>query len=286
VGPSRSRSLRLLFASGLSVLSLVLPSGALVQPAQGATVRDLLPDLRMATPRSIQLQMAATESGPNRRLLRFSGIIVNTGEGPLVVKGSRACSTSACPTMTTRQRIRRTNGIWRVVTSAAVAKFDVGDGHRHWHVLGVERYELFQVDPPPEAPGPVQGAKVGFCFFDTTAWNLSLPRAPRTPVYRVAGCGSPSSTSLTMGLSVGWGDLYRWSIARQWIDTTDLPLGRYLLCSTANPAGEWRESNVGNNQSWGLVELYQDEAGVDKVRLLASNRANCASQLPPEPPPA
>ncbi len=279
---SRSRSWRILLAGGLSTLMLSLPHGALVPTTDGAGVRNLLPDLRMAKPRSLRIQMATTEDGENRRLLRFSGIIINLGEGPLVVKGSRACATSACPSMTTLQRIKRTDGTWRKVASVATAEYDVGDGHSHWHVLNVERYELHQIDPPPAAPEPLRGAKVGFCFFDTQAWKLSLPRAPQSPVYHVSGCGSPGSTRLKMGVSVGWADVYPWSIARQWIDTTDLPLGRYLLCNIADPDNEWRETDNTNNESWALIELYQ-EAGVDKVRPLSTGRSSCAAQLPPPP---
>jgi hypothetical protein len=279
VAHTRSRGLRLVVACGLSVIVLALPQGAFTPSAAAATVRDLLPDLRMAKPRSIRIQMAATDDGPDRRLLRFSGIILNLGEGPFVVKGTRACATDACPTMTTRQRIKRSNGTWRRVASPAIARYDVGDGHRHWHVMEVEKYELFQLVPAPAVAGPARGAKVGFCFFDTTAWNLRLKGAPSTAVYLQSGCGKRTSTSIRMGLSVGWADVYPWSIAHQWIDTTDLPLGRYLLCSTANPAADWVEMNTANNESWGVIELYRDSTGLDRVRVLSTGRSSCAAQM-------
>jgi hypothetical protein len=56
-------------------------------------------------------------------------------------------------------------------------------------------------------------------------------------------------------------------------------LGRYLLCSTANPDGEWREKNTANNESWGVIELYQDGEGADKVRVLSTGRSSCAAKL-------
>ena len=282
MGHSRSRSWKILAACALSTLMLALPhGGALVPTTAGAGVRNLLPDMRMAKPRSIRLQFADTLDGNNRRLLRFAGIIINLGEGPLVVKGSRPCATSACPTMTTLQRIRRTDGTWRKVASTATAQFDVGDGHSHWHVLNVERYELHQIDPLPAVPGPLRGAKIGFCFFDTDRWNTSIPRASQSPVYYVSGCGSPGSTSIRMGISVGWADVYPWNIANQWIDTTDLPYGRYLLCNIADPDNEWREINDANNESWAHIELYRD-GEQDSVRPLSTGRSACAAQLPPQ----
>lgn len=239
----RSRNLRLPAAWALSLTFLGLPHPSLVAPGVAANFRDLLPDLRMVAPREIRLQVATTEEGPDRRLLPFTAIIINRGEGPFVVRAKRDCATSACPTMTTRQRIKRSDGSWRAIDSTATAEQDVGDGHRHWHVLNVERYELYQLDPPATEPTPVRGVKVGFCFFDGVAWNLSLKGAPSRRVYLESGCGTTSSTSLKRGLSVGWGDVYAWSISRQWIDTTGLPAGRYLLCSTANASGVARDEH-------------------------------------------
>ena len=71
----------------------------------------------------------------------------------------------------------------------------------------------------PAGSGTVgNGAKSGYCFMDTTAYRLSLAGAPQRSVYGGAGCGEQSSTNLSMGLSVGWGDRYGWTLSDQYVD--------------------------------------------------------------------
>jgi hypothetical protein len=264
-----------------TVVMLAAVAAAALLPSQAAAAaHDLLPDLRMARPVDLRITHETTAAGPHRRLLRFTARIVNIGEGPFIVRGHRSCATSACPLMTLVQRIRRSDGTVRVVPSVAKAKFDVGDGHNHWHVLHVERYELIPLLAGSATPR-VRSAKVGFCFFDTTPWRLSLPGAPRSQVFGRAGCGLPQSTSIRMGLSVGWADEYSWFLARQWIDTTGLPHGNYLLCETADPNHNWVESNTHDNQAWAKVRLLRTAAGVETVLVLATGKTACAGQLPP-----
>ncbi|MDQ3493512.1 MAG: lysyl oxidase family protein [Chloroflexota bacterium] len=253
----------------LAMMAVLLPAGVM---AGGPT--DLLPDLRMAKPTGIRLDFSTIQ---NKRLLRFDAIIVNVGRGPLLVKGKRDCATSDCPEMRTLQRIKQSNGTWRGVATDRPGRFDVGDGHNHWHVLKVQHYELFQLGPRAAGFGEaLAGAKTGFCFFDTSARRLSLPRAPQRRVFSEAGCGRSTSTSFRMGLSVGWGDLYGAQLPRQWIDTTGIDDGRYLLCSTANGEGDWLETDTTNNQAWAEIRLVDG----DTVEVLRTGRSACASQLP------
>ncbi len=255
----------------LAMAALLLPVGVVAGSAD-----DLLPDLRMAKPSEIRLDT----DGAGRRLLRFSALIINAGQGPLLVRGKRDCATSECPKMTTVQRIRQTDGSWRGVPTARAGKFDVGDGHNHWHVMRFQRYELFELEPPPEVPGvALRGAKTGFCFFDTSARQLDLPGAPQQRVFYEPGCGRSDSISFRMGLSVGWGDYYGWSLPRQWIDTSGIGDGRYLLCSTANAQGDWLETDTSNNQSWAEIRLVDNGAGADTVEVLRTGRSACRSQL-------
>ncbi len=261
-----------LLGMSLAMMTVLLPAGVMA-----GSPGDRLPDLRMAKPADIRLTTETTKDGPGRRLLRFSALVINVGQGPLVVKGKRDCATSACPKMRTAQRIKQADGTWRGVATDRAARLDVGDGHDHWHVMRFQSYDLFRLDPPPEAAGePLLGAKSGFCFFDTSARRLGLPGAPQRRVFDEAGCAGADSTSFRMGLSAGWGDLYNWSLPRQWIDTTGIARGRYLLCSTANATGDWLETNSANNQAWAKIRFRQD----DTVKVLRRGRSACASQLP------
>lgn len=270
----RLRRRAALLGVSLVTMSLLLPAGVVAGPSD-----DLLPDLRMAKPTGIRFTYGTTEDGANRRLLRFDAMIINVGRGPFVVRGKRDCADDGCPLMSTVQRIKQTDGTWRGVPTMQSGRYS-GDGHDHWHVMRVQRYDLFQLDPPPGAePDPIAGAKTGFCFFDTEVRRPDLPGAPRNRVFFEPGCGREASTSIRVGLSVGWGDIYPWSLPRQWIDTTGMDDGRYLLCSTANAQGDWLETNSANNQAWAEIRI----AANGSVEVLRRGRSACSSRLP-EPP--
>jgi hypothetical protein len=264
-----------------SLACLVLATGA---PASAAGPVALLPDLRMARMR--QWHLVREHSGPlsGHRLLRFMTIIANAGHGPLDIVGQRPCSSvSACPTMTTVQRIRLADGSWASRPSTAKQKYEVGDHHHHWHVIGMERMELFSLDAPPGPPGAplAAGAKFGYCFFDERPWRLGLPGAPGRPRYVEEpvrgdpGCATPSSLRTHVGLSVGWADAYPWNFAGQWIDTTGLPDGAYLVCSTVDPEDRFTEERENNNQAWTRIQI----TGM-RLRVVDDGRGACARQLP------
>jgi hypothetical protein len=248
--------------------------------------RDLLPDLRMKPPTAMRLTHQQTAAGANRRLLRFTAKMVNAGDGPFHVHGKRDCATKECPYMELSQRIWMSDGSRRSVPTTERGKFNVRDGHNHWHVMGVERYVLIPMDASPETMvETTRSAKVGFCFFDTDPSNLSRPGAPQHPVYGKAGCatGRPDALKINEGLSVGWLDLYPWDIASQWIDTTGLPNGRYLLCESADPHHAWLETRNSNNQAWSQIELWQETDGRDRITELSSGRSSCSDQIPEAP---
>nr|MBA3779932.1 hypothetical protein [Chloroflexota bacterium] len=154
---TQPRRLRRLALPVLVVQMLVLALGAMAPAGAGAIHDDRLPDLRMLTPREFHTQTYA-----GQRRLRFSTIMVNVGQGPFEVRGRRSSTSSSL--MSIRQRIYTDSGIRDRLTDA-VMKY-TGDGHDHWHVQRIARYELLR-------PGnkPLPSAKIGFCFFDTTAYD-------------------------------------------------------------------------------------------------------------------
>jgi hypothetical protein len=233
-------------------ISVVLALQLFAQPAHAA---DRLPDLGMAQLSSIFVRTTAD----GRRQLRFDTLIVNVGSGAVEVRGTRADETVADISPVT-QRIYDDGGSYRDVTTSADMYF-AGDGHNHWHVRDLVVSELRRRDNGVKVG---TGAKHGFCFFDNTAYRLSLPGAPSNVVYRSSGCGTSSSLSVTMGLSVGWGDVYRGTLADQHIDITGLSSGRYRLLATADQGGWFAESDEGNNLTW--VDLRITGT---KVKILA-----------------
>ncbi len=248
------RPIRLLASAvmGLAFLLAGLPSGQDVVAAPA----DRLPDLAMAYPTDLRI-----EKRTGSRRLRFTTMIVNLGAGPFETGSSRLAGQ---PVMGVNQRIYNTAGTFRKVDTTATARY-AGDGHDHWHVQDIAHYELYKINDTSTALR--RDAKVGFCFFDTNAYRLSLPRAPKTRKYTAAGCGKKSSLFVKNGISVGWGDKYGWSLSRQWINIRNLPSGQYYLKVTVDPLRQFHELSRRNNCRWQRIQL---SATSSVVKILAS----------------
>jgi hypothetical protein len=69
------------------------------------------------------------------------------------------------------------------------------------------------------------------------------------------------------GLSVGWGDTYRFGIADQWIDVgnTPLPDGRYVLRSVADPRNLLDEGGNESEASNGAQTCFSVAMGQVQV---------------------
>ena len=231
----------------LLVVALVLPAAA------QAALRNA--DLGMARLNNIQV----TTSGA-RKFLRFSATIVNVGVAPFELRGTRSSSSDPFSIV---QRIRDDSGGFVDVPVTVGTQF-AGDGHSHWHIVNLERYELSRLDNGNKVG---TSAKSGFCFYDTTAYRTSLAGAPSSAQYGSSGCGTTNSLSLTMGISVGWGDTYPWTLPDQYIEITGLANGHYRLTATADAEGRFQESNESNNATW--VDLSFSKQGKNtRVRIL------------------
>jgi uncharacterized repeat protein (TIGR01451 family) len=227
----------------------------------------LLPDLAMAPVTDIQIENTAD----GRRLLRFTSMIVNTGAGRFELSGTRTDSTVT--TMSVTQRIWDSNPrIYTDISTGATMQY-AGDGHNHWHVQNLESYELDRADNGVKVG---TGAKTGFCFYDTTAYNLGLPGAPQSPVF--TNCGIPSDLTIRMGLSVGWGDKYSWYLVGQYIDITGLSAGSYVLKATADASNWFAESNDANNSTFVPVQLTGG-ANSPPAAVIAASPANGPAPL-------
>jgi hypothetical protein len=242
--------IRLLASVLIGAVSVLvgLPAGQPVSAAPG----DRLPDLAMADPTELRIEVGA--SGARR--IRFTTMIVNIGAGPFETGSSRLPGESV---MGVNQRIYNADGTIRKVSTKATARY-AGDGHDHWHVQDIAHYELYAISRPDIALR--RDSKVGFCFFDTNAYRLTLPRAPRTRQYSAAGCGKRASLFVKNGISVGWGDKYGAKLALQWISITGLPAGQYFLKLTADPLRQFKEVRRGNNCKWLRIRIPKTGSAV------------------------
>jgi Lysyl oxidase len=227
----------------LAALALLLVTSGSIAPPQTAAASDRLPNLRMMHLRDFRLQWSG-----GRRLLRFTAIMANVGAGPFEVRGSRP--NTSTNTMSVIQAIGNTAGGERTISTDAVMQW-AGDGHNHWHVKDTMVYQMW----PANGGSTRRDEKVGFCFLDSIAINLSMPRAPQAPFYRESWCGTSASLRNRAGISVGWGDHYPANFAFQWIDVTGLPTGTYTVRAKVDPANDFLESSDQNNCTWARINL-------------------------------
>jgi hypothetical protein len=241
-------------------LAAMFAAGAwiLPNPPQAVALKgDKRPNLQM-----VRLHDLTIDQMNGRRLLRFTTIFVNAGRGPFELRGRRSSSSDG--TMEMAQIMYRWDGSTRRIPTPAVSRY-AGDGHDHWHVQDVVVYEMWRQGELAETR---RGAKTGFCFFDTTPWNLSLPDARRSGYYRQEWCGVRSVLRNRVGVSVGWGDRYPWNFVFQWIDITGLPGGRYKVRATVDIQDYYDESVEDDNCTYAVIDIPAPGHGnrVDVVR--------------------
>jgi hypothetical protein len=232
--------------------SIVFLMGALVHQSVATAATDAMPDLGMARVTDIRLN----KTSDGRSLLRFSTTIVNVGTGPFELSATRSSTDGQ---WSVSQRIADINGLRRSVATNVELIFG-GDGHMHWHIKDLLATDLIRLDNGSKVG---TSAKLGYCFWDNIDYKRTLAGFPKSPVYDSSGCGVQSSTEVTMGLSVGWGDRYSYFLPDQYIDITNLTPGRYRLNVVADAIGMFAESNEANNGTW--VDLQIKSNGGPRI---------------------
>jgi hypothetical protein len=229
----------------LAALALLAPAAAAAGP------RDLLPDLAQGAPTGVDVVLDAS-SGTRQTRLVFGSTIANAGDGPLILTARRA---SGASTMAAHQVIRRSDGSSYVRRQVAgMLKFVVGSDHRHWHLLGIDRYELWTGDASRRLR---RDRKQGFCLGDRYRLfpDRRLPHQPRRPAFPgFCGRDHPELTRMVEGITVGWGDSYFANIEGQYVDVTEIPPGGYLLVHRIRRDG-LLELNPYNDVSCAAIEL-------------------------------
>jgi hypothetical protein len=234
----RSLILRLLPGVGLLAATAAV---AIAGAGPSGSGRMLLPDAEQVPPRQFQVRADA-----GRFYLGFESAVENQGRGPLLIEAHGPSRET--PEMTAAQVIRRSGSGTRRVPRVGTVRFVDSVTHRHWHLLRFDTYELRRAsDTSLVAPDQ----KTGFCLGDR--YNAGAPGAP--PLTGNCGPDQPDLTSVSMGISVGWGDDYRPHLEGQEFEITELPAGRYIVVNRVNADGRLRETNPRNNEASALVRI-------------------------------
>jgi Lysyl oxidase len=229
-------------------LTLLVATGSVSARTFAATVAT--PHLRNAKIADIRI-----DTSTGRRLLRYTTKIINVGAGAFELQGTRSSTTSP---WTVQQRLYNSDGTENSTVTTNATLFYAGDGHNHWHVQDLELGELTRLDNGVKVG---TSAKRGFCFYDNIRYNSSAP-----PFYESSSnscaLNNPGALSVMMGLSVGWGDIYVWSIPFQYVDVTGLIPGRYRLTERVNPS-LGLSADLSNNETWVDLRLTKNAVRVE-----------------------
>jgi hypothetical protein len=237
------------------VVALAVAATGLVavdRATSATSAPERLPDLVQVTPTGLVVARAGTDATAPY-VLGFRSAVSNVGDGPLIIDGHRPGPEVG--TMVADQVVERDGAPQLVVPGVGRLQYVVSPDHRHWHLLGFDRYELRRSGAVAAA---VRDQKTGFCLGDRyteTATALRSTRAP-VPAYTTrCGLGEPQLLGVREGISVGYGDNYNANLEGQYLRLTGLPAGRYLLIHRVNADRRLRELDYGNDAASLLLDL-------------------------------
>ncbi len=221
-------------ATGVFLVAALSAVGAPTGDAQSAGA--LLPDLISDPPRPSFFNELNTPDGQTRLVITFDGYVHNIGEGALDLVGN--------PQETNGMRQRVLNGdAWEDVGTPTV-KFETDDGHNHFHLMETIEYVLWN---ELQGTQTAIGSKVGFCLVDSEQLEPGYDQAYSEELDNFCQQNNPEATSLRMGITTGWRDVYDATTTLQWVDVSNVAPGRYWIGAITDPNNEILESNEDNN---------------------------------------
>jgi len=133
--------------------------------------------------------------------------------------------------------------------------------HAHFHDDYVLSFRLYAVHD--ESKGELErvgeGTKSGFCPADQL-WGdwYSFDQGYEVPGGDTIGGSCSSPQNGVMGLSVGWGDVYRWQRPGMYVEFAGQPNGRYVVQSRVDERDAILESNETDNVAYAYVQVEND----------------------------
>jgi len=218
----------------------------------------VLPDLDQETPDALVVVREGTEYR-----LGFRSAVRNVGAGPLIIDGRRPSVDHR--EMVADQVVVRRGAPRSRVRDVGRLRYVVSPDHRHWHLLGFERYELRR---PGASVALVRDRKTGFCLGDRYPVAGLTPPAPPRYTSR-CGLGEPARLSITEGIAVGYGDDYAANLEGQYLPLTGLRDGRYVLVHQVNADRRLRERRYDNDAAALLLRLRWQH-GVPRLKVLGT----------------
>jgi hypothetical protein len=208
----------------------------------------LLPDLEVM----VLSEAYITTGSGGKRILRFPGTFMNTGDGPLELTGVPNKETN---TIKAIQQIYKKDGTKQ---EKPVGNFVFHPTHDHWHFEDFVKFEIWSLKNGNGLDQKIAGTgKMTFCIHDYAPLAETYPGKPESAVY--PWCDSSADIQ---GISVGWVDIYQADVPGQEIDITGLPDGIYAFRSVVDPENRILEKNEDNNSSVSIIEIEKGDVKI------------------------
>lgn len=223
------------------------PLGLVVEKAR-------LPDMAPLAPYDIRFVVSG-----GRTNLKFTGTFWNRGKGELEIFTEKARTTGDAE-YPAKQNLYRPDGSYLSLDVGTLFWHTVHN-HYHYDDFGMYKLELVKLAPGAQSGQNVMiNQKNTFCLRDDTVIGApaDAPRQPRT----YGGCQTGYQ-----GVSVGWADVYPYTLPDQLFDVTDLPAGRYKLSFHVDHTGSFSETNRDNNLATTVIDMDPAKRTVSVVAV-------------------
>lgn len=229
-----------------------------LNPANGVfPPDDVNPPADVAGVHPVSCAADETAEDGSTKCLRFSFGLTNNGQGNFDIRWSTASNAQSGPMI---QCVQHADG---TVTPRPAGGFSLHTTHGHTHYEDIIFLKLQRVTDP--AAGTMvqagDGRKLGYSPADQAFVNWYA--------FDQAAAGSSSSAGncdLTknerLGMSIGWGDVYRYQRPGNYVDFGTNTDGLYVVQLTADPLNNVLEANEANNTSYSYVRVTGDRVDV------------------------
>lgn len=196
------------------------------------------------------------------RCLRFTSGPFEDGGGPFQIDFDFAGDTTAQNPLTAYQVVHWSDG---TTTKRPAGTYDFHAIHGHFHYNDILDYELYAVSAPGALTHVSKGNKSGFCPADEQIGEWHQFNQDTAGTYNsgsdASGGNCFSFSNGVLGLSTGWGDVYRWQRPGQYVDFDGLGDGYYVVQAIVDSAHNiWGTQD--DNVSYSYIRVVGDSIGI------------------------